>query len=48
MEPSIQRLLSDKLYDKRKTGALEYVLDLDGIPPALFLRQSDQRGMLSN
>lgn len=24
MEPNIQRLLNDKLYDKRKTGALEY------------------------
>ena len=26
MDASIQRALSDKLYDKRKVGALEYVL----------------------
>lgn len=26
MDHSIQRLLNDKLYDKRKQGALEYVL----------------------
>jgi hypothetical protein len=25
MDHSIQRLLNDKLYDKRKQGALEYV-----------------------
>lgn len=25
MDTSIQRALNDKLYDKRKTGALEYV-----------------------
>jgi hypothetical protein len=25
MDPHIARLLNDKLYDKRKTGALEYV-----------------------
>jgi hypothetical protein len=25
MDQSIQRLLNDKLYDKRKQGALEYV-----------------------
>lgn len=30
MEPNVQRLLNDKLYDKRKTGALEYV-------PLLFI-----------
>jgi hypothetical protein len=24
MDPSVQRLLTDKLYDKRKQGALEY------------------------
>jgi hypothetical protein len=26
MDQSIQRLLNDKLYDKRKQGALEYVV----------------------
>lgn len=26
MDHSIQRLLNDKLYDKRKQGALEYVV----------------------
>lgn len=26
MDPNIQRALNDKLYDKRKVGALEYVL----------------------
>lgn len=26
MDPAVQRLLNDKLYDKRKQGALEYVL----------------------
>lgn len=26
MEQNVQRLLNDKLYDKRKVGALEYVL----------------------
>lgn len=25
MDQSVQRLLNDKLYDKRKQGALEYV-----------------------
>jgi hypothetical protein len=25
MEHNVQRLLNDKLYDKRKVGALEYV-----------------------
>ena len=25
MDPAVQRLLNDKLYDKRKQGALEYV-----------------------
>ena len=25
MDPNIQRSLNDKLYDKRKIGALEYV-----------------------
>jgi len=25
MDPQIARLLNDKLYEKRKTGALEYV-----------------------
>lgn len=25
MDPHIQRALNDKLYDKRKVGALEYV-----------------------
>jgi hypothetical protein len=25
MDPAIQRALNDKLYDKRKVGALEYV-----------------------
>jgi hypothetical protein len=29
MDTNIQRALNDKLYDKRKTGALEYVLHLD-------------------
>ena len=24
MDPAVQRLLNDKLYDKRKQGALEY------------------------
>jgi hypothetical protein len=24
MDPAVQRLLTDKLYDKRKQGALEY------------------------
>lgn len=28
MEPNVQRLLNDKLYDKRKTGALEYALSI--------------------
>lgn len=28
MDPSIQRALNDKLYDKRKVGALEYVFPL--------------------
>lgn len=28
MEPNVQRLLNDKLYDKRKTGALEYATRL--------------------
>lgn len=31
MEPNVQRLLNDKLYDKRKVGALEYVF-----PPFLL------------
>ena len=26
MDPAVQRLLNDKLYDKRKQGALEFVL----------------------
>lgn len=26
MDPHIARLLNDKLYEKRKTGALEYVV----------------------
>lgn len=26
MDPAVQRLLTDKLYDKRKQGALEYGL----------------------
>ena len=26
MDPAVQRLLNDKLYDKRKQGALESVL----------------------
>jgi hypothetical protein len=26
MDQSVQRLLNDKLYDKRKQGALEYTL----------------------
>ena len=25
MDPNVQRLLNDRLYDKRKQGALEYV-----------------------
>jgi vacuole morphology and inheritance protein 14 len=25
MDPAVQRLLNDKLYDKRKQGALEYI-----------------------
>ncbi len=25
MDPNVQRALNDKLYDKRKVGALEYV-----------------------
>jgi hypothetical protein len=25
MDPNIQKALTDKLYDKRKSGALEYV-----------------------
>lgn len=28
MDPSVQRLLNDKLYDKRKQGALEYVVSI--------------------
>lgn len=38
MDPHIARLLNDKLYDKRKTGALEYVhkpcTNLSSIYPA--------------
>ena len=26
MDPTVQRLLNDKLYDKRKQGALEFVI----------------------
>ena len=26
MDPAVQRLLNDKLYDKRKQGALEFVI----------------------
>lgn len=26
MDPSVQRLLNDKLYEKRKQGALEFVV----------------------
>ena len=29
MDPAVQRLLNDKLYDKRKQGALEFVLAHD-------------------
>jgi len=32
MDPSVQRLLTDKLYDKRKQGALEYAgLDIEAV-----------------
>lgn len=31
MDPAVQRLLNDKLYDKRKQGALEFVLSRPSI-----------------
>lgn len=33
MDTSIQRALNDKLYEKRKVGALEYVLARAACPP---------------
>lgn len=35
MEPAIQRALNDKLYDKRKVGALECVVFLSLLSPIL-------------
>lgn len=32
MDPNVQRALNDKLYDKRKVGALEYVLAYCAVP----------------
>lgn len=42
MDQSIQRLLNDKLYDKRKQGALEYVVwELWGSSEALLTRDTE-------
>jgi hypothetical protein len=35
MDPNIQKALTDKLYDKRKSGALEYVKSPRGLAEKL-------------
>jgi hypothetical protein len=32
MDPNVHKALADKLYDKRKSGALEYVFSLAVVP----------------
>lgn len=42
MDPAVQRLLNDKLYDKRKQGALEFVISQ--LPLDVTLLTSSQPG----
>lgn len=35
MDTAVAKSLQDKLYDKRKAGALEYVVSLPSTPPPL-------------
>jgi hypothetical protein len=42
MDPAIQRALNDKLYDKRKVGALEWV-NLFLLAPLLRVAYPDRR-----
>jgi hypothetical protein len=37
MDSNIQRALNDKLYDKRKTGALEYVMFSQSFEPVAWI-----------